>query len=226
MNIKLCYDSRVNYPLFSNPVIKLDYIPFYYWGHGTVIPLYSFSHKTLECGQKFWSMQTQNVPGGCTCVDFQYLSTQAHTYIHACTHPHEQTSIGRHERKQQTCLHIHWSNTDQLRCTNIKKRKCASKALALKGKPISISVNNRLWCLYEFMTRLLNWYFCIQCFEDESDMALLDEDKQMYSLLYYIHYLQIVQPNKSINAVAHLTYHNPDINWHQVVHFNPQATKK
>lgn len=53
MNIKLCYDSRVNYPLFSNPVIKLDYIPFYYWGHGTVIPLYSFSHKTLECGQKF-----------------------------------------------------------------------------------------------------------------------------------------------------------------------------
>lgn len=43
-------------------------------------------------------------------------------------------------------------------------------------------------------------------------MALLDEDKQMYSLLYYIHYLQIVQPNKSINAVAHLTYHNPDIN--------------
>lgn len=53
----------------------------------------------------------------------EHTSTHIHTYIQACTHPHEQTSIGRRERKQQTCLHIHWSNTDQLRCTNVKKKK-------------------------------------------------------------------------------------------------------
>lgn len=66
---------------------------------------------------------------------------------------------------------------------------------------ISVNVNNQCWCLCGLMSRLLRWCFCIQCLECE------DKDKQMYSLLYYIHYLHIVYANKSISVIASLTYH-------------------
>lgn len=131
-------------------------------------------------------------------------------------------NVGRQVRELQTLLHIHihWSNTDLLRCTNITKSVHPSIWPWKANQCLSMWIINANVCMSSIQAvKLIPLHSVFWVW------IVLDKDKQMYSLLYYIHYLQTVQSNKSINVIANLSYHNPYRNWHQV-HFNQQATKK